>query len=321
VKSSFTTKKILYFLIPALIFSAGMVLLVILSPRHGLIEQTENYSQANRRMKEGSKLVSIPLKFDQNLFSKAVRSFPLNSGDTSQKNTQPLIKGAVVPHHDLADNLIAQIFQKIALDQKEIKKVIIIGPNHPDAGIDEAISGYLSWNFLGTMVNTDQVSVDSLFENNLVKINNDVLAKEHSIFTIIPFVHHYFSEATVVPIILSSKHDIKKCEKLANGLKNLVDKNTIVIASVDFSHYLPSFIAPQKDIITKQALEKFDYETISKLDNDYLDSPPSIITLLKTMRNLPTTHMTMVSNTNSGILLHQEVQSSTSYFTYIFTQD
>jgi AmmeMemoRadiSam system protein B len=125
----------------------------------------------------------------------------------------------------------------------------------------------------------------------------------------------------VVPIILSSKHDIKKSEKLALGLKNLVDDHTIVLASVDFSHYLPSYVAPQKDVVTKQALEKFDYETISKLNNDYLDSPPSIIALLKTMENLPATHMTMVSNTNSGVLLHQEVQSSTSYFTYIFKKD
>jgi AmmeMemoRadiSam system protein B len=292
-----------------------------INSKHKLTEQTEKYSQTIGRMKDGSKLVSIPLKFDQNLFSKAVRVFPLNSGDTSQKNTQPLIKGAIVPHHDLADDLIAQIFQKISSNQKEIKKVVIIGPNHPDAGIDEAISGYLSWNFLGNRVNTDQVSVDSLFKNNLVKINNDILAKEHSVFTIVPFVHYYFPEATVVPVILSSKHDIKKSEKLALGLKNQVDDHTVVLASVDFSHYLPSYITPQKDVVTKQALENFDYETISKLNNDYLDSPPSIIALLKTMENLPATHMAMVSNTNSGVLLHQEVQSSTSYFTYIFTQD
>lgn len=297
-----------------------MVLLVIISSKHKLTEQTENYSQNNGRMKGVSKLVSIPLKFDQNLFSKAVRDFPLNKEDGSKKNNTPLIKGAIVPHHDLADNLIAQIFQKISSNQKEITKFIIIGPNHPDAGVDEAISGYLSWNFLGSTVNTDRVSVDSLFENNLVKINNDVLAKEHSVFTIVPFVHYYFPEATVVPVILSSKHNITKSEKLAAGLKNLVDENTVVLASIDFSHYLPSYVAPQKDVITKQALENFDYETISKLNNDYLDSPPSITTLLKTMKNLLFTNMTMVSNTNSGVLLRQEVQSSTSYFTYIFTE-
>jgi len=107
-------------------------------------------------------------------------------------------------------------------------------------------------------------------------------------------------------------------EVLASSLSNFITKDIVVIASVDFSHYLTSAQAKEKDIITFQILKEFDYKRLYLLNNDYLDSPPSIGVLLMIMQKLETTKMDLLFHTNSGELQNDEYIQTTSYFSITY---
>jgi AmmeMemoRadiSam system protein B len=315
-------KIIIYFFLPALIFSAGVAFIWNVFDKPLNIVVNKNSSKAIKNQNTNFRTpvlttTAVPVLFDFNLFSSAVRKFPPHqgSGETDRTST---IRGAIVPHHDVASGLIAEIFQKLSLQHNTIKRFIVIGPNHPDAGSFPALTGHVVWQLPQGKVQTDDQGVGQLLKTGLVKLDTVVVSKEHSIFNLTPFIHYYFPEAQIVPIILSSTHNLKKSEQLVQELKNFIDADTVILASVDFSHYLPSVVAPRKDKIIKAAILNHDYATIAHLNNDFLDSPPSLIAFLKLMEFESAKNITIVSNTNSGIILDRELRSSTSYFTITF---
>ena len=69
-----------------------------------------------------------------------------------------------------------------------------------------------------------------------------------------------------------------------------------------------------RDELTLAALRSFDSARLFTMDNDYLDSPPSIAVLLETMRLIGSDDLTLFENTNSGLLAGDELAPTTSYF-------
>lgn len=228
------------------------------------------------------------------------------------------IKGAIVPHHDLASDLIAEALQKVAETQKP-KRIILIGPNHLDLGSTKILTTKAIWQAGNLHIFPDEEVIQKLVGRWIATIDNEVLAKEHSIFTILPFIHHYFPDTKLVPLILNSKLDLNELFILSDRLQSHLDNETLVIASIDFSHYLPSHEVEIKDQYTKQLILSHNYERITQLNDGYTDSPPSLNAILKTMELVGATSTTIVRNTNSGALLGRPVYSSTSYFTILFS--
>lgn len=222
----------------------------------------------------------------------------------------------IVPHHDLASELIAEVFQTIA-HEKKVTRVIIVGPNHSDAGSSLVYSARFDWQTPERKVLADQGVIGSLYKSGVIGLDDKILANEHAAFVPILFVAHYFPEATVVPLIISSKQTADQSFALAKTLTSLLDENTIVIGSIDFSHYLPSDVAVKKDALTAELMKKKDYRRIAQLNNDYVDSPQSVVTMLKLaeLRGLNTLEL---RHTNSGGFMHRQLLSSTSYFALCF---
>ena len=104
-------------------------------------------------------------------------------------------------------------------------------------------------------------------------------------------------------------------EELADYLR---DEKTVIVASVDFSHYLPKEEAIKKDKESLEAIKNFNYERIYSFGNDNLDSPPSIATLLSTMEKSGFTNIEVLGNSNSVEILGAESPQTTSYFNIAF---
>lgn len=229
------------------------------------------------------------------------------------------IKGVIVPHHDLASDLIAEVLQKVAQSEKP-ERIILLGPNHPDRGSASVLTTKAVWQMGELQVVPDEETIQELLNRRVVVSDTAVLSHEHSIFTILPFIHTYFPDAKIVPLILKSDLGRRDAFNLAKHLQDFLDDKTLLIASIDFSHYLPSNVAPQKDRYTQQLIFTHAYEKIIELTSEYSDSPASLITLLKTMELTHATSTTLVRNTNSGQILKRPLYSSTSYFTIMFGQ-
>lgn len=137
-----------------------------------------------------------------------------------------------------------------------------------------------------------------------------------------PYIKYYLPDATVVPIILKSSVTFDESEALSGDLaKMMTDSDTVLVAAVDFSHYLTSREAQENDTMTQRLIQSFESRNLFGLTSDYLDSPPSIATLLETMKRVGAKRAGLVANTNSGLLTNDTVSGVTSYFVFTFSSE
>jgi AmmeMemoRadiSam system protein B len=127
------------------------------------------------------------------------------------------------------------------------------------------------------------------------------------------------SDVNVVTLVITKQTKIENVDKLIEGLCSNVDKEkTLVIASVDFSHYLDLDNAEQMDLITMDTIENKDINKIMTFDNKYLDSPISIVTLLKFMDKLNAGNIQLLNHSNTELIMQTKMEETTSYLTYLF---
>ena len=177
----------------------------------------------------------------------------------------------------------------------------------------------LDWGTPSGRVLVDEAIVNDLARQNLIRINENVLENEHSVALHPPFIKHFLPKAKIVPIIISGKMKIEDVEKLSAALtKYARKKGTVIIASVDFSHYLPENIAAEKDKESFEAIKNFDFEKIYNFTNDNLDSPQSIIILLSALKQAGANNPNLIKNLNSEQISKSGSRQTTSYFTILF---
>lgn len=225
------------------------------------------------------------------------------------------VYGAVVPHHLLAHELIGEVFAKLA--KSPPTQIILLGPNHQNLG-NKILTSSLAWQTPFGTVETDEYIIDELLKTKLVKQDDRPFTKEHSIGNLMPFIKYYLPDTKVVPIIFHHDVSKKEAEQIAQCLSNYVDKGAVVIASVDFSHYLSREKAEQKDQETIKAMKERDFDKLLSFGNHHLDSPASLVTLFFTMERQGITEFEILAHTNSGILLGNDLIETTSYITLVF---
>lgn len=227
------------------------------------------------------------------------------------------IRCGVVPHHLVAGELIAEFMQVLALQKPEV--IILVGPNHPN--LDEPIiTGSYDWETPEGIVHTNEEIVQKLLSEGKVAENNKVLAKEHSVGNLVPFVKHYMPDTEIVPLILHHDVTFEEVDELLKVLNPYLVKHAVLVASVDFSHYLTCSEAEEKDKETLTVMQNFDYLALSHMGNDHLDSPASLAFALREAENKGLKEFHVLANTNSGIILQNDMMETTSYFTLMFVE-
>jgi MEMO1 family protein len=122
-----------------------------------------------------------------------------------------------------------------------------------------------------------------------------------------------------VPVAVSSYANQKDAEKLSGWLMKVVNNNSLVIFSLDFSHYLKKEDADLKDEITKQLIIKKDIGKIMELNNDNVDCPPVLaMSLLYAQKAGLSTEF--LRHENSFNFSNDKTISTTSYFTIKFVK-
>jgi AmmeMemoRadiSam system protein B len=235
---------------------------------------------------------------------------------SSYKEKDYKIKGGIVPHHLLPSYIVADFFKHIA--HQKPKTLILIGPNHYEKGDFNALTSTYQWQTVYGTIKPDLDIIQKLIDQHIIMIDEKTLPNDHAISGVIPFIAYYSPDVKIVPILLSGKLNRAESKKIADTLSAIINDNTILIAPVDFSHYLISSKAKEKDKITQQVMENFDYKTLYSLNNDYLDSPPSIGILLMSMQKINATHNDVLFHTNSGEIEKKFFAPSTSYFSMFY---
>ncbi len=166
------------------------------------------------------------------------------------------IKGAVVPHagYMYSGKVAAHVYASLP----ETKTFVIIGPNHHGVGSAVAVSSDIWSTPLGE-VEVDKDIVDALPPN----ISRDETAHqyEHSIEVQLPFLQVRFSDFKIVPICMGLQ-DEKTAKDVGAALTDaLKNRDTIIVASSDFTHYEPDAVAREKDHSVIEPILKLDAPT------------------------------------------------------------
>lgn len=249
--------------------------------------------------------------FEEKTFNEGVAKAKVSATPTPYH-----VSGGIVPHHLFAGFIIADFLARLSIQKPTT--IILLGPNHYERGNFKALTSLYNWDTPFGLVNPDDQFINRLIEQNLVKVDEETLPDDQSLSGIMPFIKYYLPNVKVVPILLSGGLTKDESQVLANSLSNFITKDAVVIAPVDFSHYLTSAQAKEKDEVTLQLLKEFNYRRLYLLNNDHLDSPPSIGVLLMIMQKLEATKVDVLFHTNSGELQNDEYLQTTSYFSITY---
>jgi len=147
--------------------------------------------------------------------------------------------------------------------------VLVLSPNHTGMGVKVSINSSGAWETpLGN------ISIDSdfasLLKSKSAMLQDDELAhrREHSLEVQLPFIQYFNPKASFVPVTLKFLN-IEQCRGLGEAVARAIletEKNVLIVASTDMTHFEPHDEASKKDRMAIDAILKIDpealYETV-----------------------------------------------------------
>lgn len=253
--------------------------------------------------------------FDGDLFLQGLRERQAMKRVGPAAEPKRTLAGGLVPHHNLAAANLSAFF--LELEAEPPRTVIVVGPNHENLG-QRVITGRYGWATSFGRVDPDLDLIGRLAEEGLATVDDQALAREHSVGALMPYLKYHAPDTRVVPLVLHSDLTLGELRRLADHLAPHLTADRLLLASVDFSHYLTRDEAEAKDRVTLDAILRRDLAAIRQMNNDYVDSPPSLILLLLLMERLGAAGPEILAHTNSGVLLGSDLIETTSYFTFAY---
>jgi len=234
--------------------------------------------------------------------------YGVNSTKNLKQKFSDKVYGGIVSHHLLSNIDIAKFFYEFS--DQDVDRVILIGPNHFYPTTFPALSTNLNYKTPFGEVVVDSVYLEKLISQKLVQVDNTTVDTEHSISSLVPYIAKYLPEAKLVPIILIRNAPDKLLGSLSEFLKENNTENTVVIASVDFSHHLFSNTSRLHDLRSISAIKSFDIKSLSELE---VDSPQSLNVLLRYLMSIDVQDISLWQQNAAVIFDEHDIEDVTSY--------
>lgn len=197
--------------------------------------------------------------------------------------------GVVSPHagYVYSGKAAAQAISSL----KHAKTFIILGPNHTLIGPEFSITGRGSWKTPLGECKINEELAKQLKRNKLLEEDTLAHEQEHSIEVQLPFLQHKFKDFQFVPISIAntsySETFLKHCESIGETIAQFSD--AAIIASSDFSHYVPFDAAKKQDMEAIECIKELDtkgfFQTLQKNDASICGFGPIAI-LMSAMKKL-----------------------------------
>ncbi|MFH1238745.1 MAG: AmmeMemoRadiSam system protein B, partial [bacterium] len=211
----------------------------------------------------------------------------------------------IVPHagYLFSGQVAAYAFKQ--LENKAYETVIVIGPSH-QVGFD----GIAVDTRDGYMTPLGEVKIDKSLVKKIIAQNKKItfypaaFKEEHSVEVEIPFLQRALKkEFKLVPIVMGNP-TMANCEILAKAIvKSIANKNVLLVASSDMSHYYSYNQAVMMDKLVLADLEKFDLDGLTKhLDAGagQLCGQGPVIAVLLAAKQLGADKINVLKYANSG---------------------
>lgn len=209
---------------------------------------------------------------DKNLLIRHIEKYFSEIEETSKLDK---VTGCIVPHAGYIYSGKTASYTFKELSNHELPDTfIIIGPNHTGYGTNIDVCSYKSWKTPLGLAEVDNEFIEELLsiDDNVV-INDNAHIQEHSIEVEVPFIQYICSNHPfkIVPIVISRQiPDL--CKQLAHSLNMVIEKlqrNCIIVASTDLTHYEDVETANFLDDKVMKSVESMDTEQLFKDIVDY----------------------------------------------------
>jgi AmmeMemoRadiSam system protein B len=171
------------------------------------------------------------------------------------------VLGLVCPHagYVYSGPVAANAFFSLALDGKP-DVVVVLGPNHTGEGSALAVMNEGAWRTpLGDVEVDGEVADDIVKETGIVDVDEVAHRHEHSIEVQLPFLQYLYGDKFKFVPICFLMQDLQSAVEVGRALTEaLVDRNAVVVASSDFTHYEPQASVNRKDLAALKAVEALD---------------------------------------------------------------
>jgi AmmeMemoRadiSam system protein B len=177
------------------------------------------------------------------------------------KNGPRKIVGLVCPHagYMFSGPVAAHSYYHLALDGKP-DVVFLFGPNHTGLGSGLAVMNEGFWRTpLGDVEIDGELANKLTTEAKIVDVDDSAHSFEHSIEVQLPFLQYlYGSDFKIVPICFLMQ-DLSSAREVGEAVaKVAAQRNAVIIASSDMTHYETQERAERKDRKALEAIEALD---------------------------------------------------------------
>lgn len=145
--------------------------------------------------------------------------------------------GLILPHAGYPYSGSTAAFGIDQIKGKTYKRVIVIGPSHRYP-LRNAVSlpDFTHYETPLGKIPLDRDFIDRLQAHSFAKSEPRVHADEHSVQIELPLLQSVLEEFKLVPIV-SGQLDLATARRIGSALRELVDDETLLVASSDFTHY------------------------------------------------------------------------------------
>lgn len=197
--------------------------------------------------------------------------------------------------------------KKISASRPLTRKIILIGPDHFSSNQKQINFSNENWNLSTGLFKFQDLNLN-------LSVNNSLLKNDHAIYNPLADLKTYFPSATIYPILIGQKVSFSSLESLLSNVESVCAFDCLMVASVDFSHYLPATLAEVHDAYTLKILNNFNFDNISTLE---VDSPQSLFLLTKFSENKLAKKFNLFAHTNSGFITgNPDAETTTHVFAY-----
>ncbi|MFH1755909.1 MAG: AmmeMemoRadiSam system protein B, partial [Candidatus Latescibacterota bacterium] len=153
-------------------------------------------------------------------------------------------------------------FKQAARHDYEV--IVLLGTNHTTGGFN-GVSVYAEGGYetpLGTAPIDEQLAARLIGADDRFTFTEAVHASEHSNEVLVPFIQVLFPRATIVPVIIGAP-DLGLCERFGAALADILqNKNALIVASSDLSHYPDYEDAVRTDQKTIEAIMQMNPQLV-----------------------------------------------------------
>ncbi|MCC7019528.1 MAG: AmmeMemoRadiSam system protein B [Ardenticatenales bacterium] len=181
-------------------------------------------------------------------------------------------------------------------------RIVLIGVDHARASPATAATSARPWQLPdGVVVNVDGPMVGGLITSRASVEAGDLLAAEHSISGLVPFVAAAAPGAVIVPLAVRPNAAPADVRALAAAL-DIDDPSTRVVAAVDFAHGLSVAETAANGRTAVAVLAALDVDAVGRWDDAYADGRGALQLAMELAERAGATSWTTLAVTDASAL-------------------